>query len=316
MPSVRHEIAARLVKAHPGSSMISIDAARLLMRDFSRLFPMPDGVEATEVRIGGNLEGEWLSTAPEPLGNGPQGTGPLGTILYLHGGGYCLGSIDSHRSLAARLAAAAGCRALLVDYRLAPEHPFPAALDDARSAYDWLLRNGHQPRRLIVAGDSAGGGLTLAVLLSLKESGEPLPAGGLCFSPWTDLALTGSSATAGVIHDPMITREDAAMLAALYADGEDLENPLLSPLYADPSGLPRLLIQVGTRELLLDDALRFARSARDRGVDVTLETWPDLMHVWQIFAPMVPEAVEALADAGRWVRRTIAAQASPERVSA
>ena len=299
----------RLVKAQPGSSTISLDAARVLMRDLSRLFPMPDGVEATGVRIG-SMDGEWLSAGP-----GLSGIGTQGTILYLHGGGYCLGSIDSHRALAGRLGAAAGCRVLLPDYRLAPENPFPAALDDARSAYDWLLEKGHRPQRLIVAGDSAGGGLTLALLLSLKESAEPLPAGGLCFSPWTDLALTGSSATAGVIDDPMLTRKDAEALAALYADGEDLENPFISPLYGDPSGLPPLLIQVGTRELLLDDALRFARLAQDKAVEVTLETWPDLMHVWQIFAPMVPEAVEALADAGRWARETIASQTSPDRGS-
>lgn len=295
MPSVRHEMAARFVKAQPRWGTLSIEAARLLMKDFSRLFPVPEGVRIRPESARG-LEAEWLIPTEETVG----------TMLYLHGGGYCLGSIDSHRALCARIAVGSGCSVLLIDYRLAPEHPFPAALHDALAAYEWLLEEGTDPGRLLIGGDSAGGGLVLALLVALREKGIELPAGAACLSPWTDLAMTGITATDESIDDPMIRLSDAKQLATLYADGADLRDPLISPHYADPSGFPPLLLQVGTREILLDDSRRFARAARRAGVDVTLEEWADLMHVWQVFAPLVPEAVEAIDALGQWVRTALA----------
>ena len=296
MPSLRHEMAVRLVKAQPRLTPLPIEAARLLMHDFSHLFPMPDGVTTRAERVGA-LAAEWLLPDPEP-----PATQPLGTMLYLHGGGYCVGSIDSHRALASRIGLAACCRTLLIDYRLAPEHPFPAALDDACSAYDWLLDSGVSNERLLVAGDSAGGGLALALLLALNERRRPLPAGAVCLSPWTDLAMSGDSARNGEVDDPMVRLPEAQELAALYAQDHDPREPLISPLHGDLAGLPPLLLQVGTRELLLDDSRRFASAAREAAVDVTLEEWEGLMHVWQIFAPMVPESVEAIASLGSWSR--------------
>ena len=292
MPSIRHKMAVRLVNAsllRPAD--MKVEAARLLMDDFAHLFPMPDSVDVRSLRAAG-LEAEWIV---------PSAGAPKGAVLYLHGGGYCAGSIASHRALAARLALASRCRVLLIDYALAPERPFPAGLRDAERAFAWLLDEGVAPERLIVAGDSAGGGLTLALLVALERAGTPRPAGAVCLSPWADLTMSGTGARSGEIDDPMIRLEDAERLAALYAGGEPLDNPLVSPLFARLGGLPPLLLQVGTREILLDDARRVAEAARRAGVEVRLEEWPELMHVWQIFAPMVPESVEAIEAIGRWI---------------
>jgi acetyl esterase/lipase len=223
-------------------------------------------------------------------------------ILYLHGGGYMLGSIHTHRELVSRLSRAAGARGLLIDYRLAPEHPFPAAVDDALAAYRFLLSGGIEPRRIAIAGDSAGGGLTLATLLALRDAGDPLPAAGVGLSPWTDLEGLGASAQPGAVDDPLLTLAGLREMAGRYAPGA-LRNPLASPVHGSYRGLPPLLLQVGTREILLDDSTRVAERARAAGVDVTLEKWDGLIHVWQLFGSEIPEARQAVQAIGDFLRK-------------
>jgi acetyl esterase/lipase len=221
-----------------------------------------------------------------------------GVMLYLHGGAYALGSIDTHREIVARLARATKLRGLAIDYRLAPEHPFPAALEDATAAYGWLLDNGYTPSRVVIAGDSAGGGLALATLVALRDAGQPLPAGAVCISPWTDLALTGASIQGKAAVDPILDPESSERYARSYAGEHERTSPLVSPLYAELTGLPPLLIQVGTDEILLDDARRCAEKAREAGVDVTLEIWKEMFHVFQMvrFLPEAKEAVRHIAE--------------------
>jgi acetyl esterase/lipase len=195
-------------------------------------------------------------------------------------------------------------RALAINYRLAPEHPYPAALEDAATAYRWLLSQGNDPARIIIAGDSAGGGLTLATLVALREAGEPLPAGAVCISPWTDLACTGDCVHEKAPLDKILSPDGLTRSAKSYAGGHELRSPLISPLYADLRGLPPLLIQVGTDEILLDDAKRIAEKAQIAGVDITLEIWEEMFHVFQII-PFLPETKQALGQIGDFVSRIL-----------
>ncbi len=217
------------------------------------------------------------------------------TFLYLHGGAYVAGSPASHRGLLAQLARVSGCRIVAADYRLAPEHPYPAALDDALAVYRALLADGIAPEKIVIAGDSAGGGLTLATALALRDAGGPMPAALICLSPWTDLTLSGDSHRSRAGRERMLNPAAAGVDAKHYAGGRDLKDPLLSPLFGRLDGLPPLLIQVGDDEVLLDDSLRFADAARRAGVPVTLQVWPGLWHVWQLYAGWMPEADAALA---------------------
>src|SRR5438128_77266 len=214
-----------------------------------------------------------------------------------------LASPRSHRHRAAAIARAAGTRALLLDYRLAPEHPFPAALGDAVAAYQWLLAQGIAPGRVVVAGDSAGGGLTVATLLALRDRGLPRPAGGVCISPWVDLTNSAASYVTKAAVDPIVTREGIEGMTQAYVGAGDRKAPLVSPLYADLRNLPPLLVQVGGDEVLLDDALGLGERARAAGVDVTVEEWPSMIHVWHWFLPMLDEAERAIEVIGRFVRR-------------
>ncbi len=224
-------------------------------------------------------------------------------LLYLHGGGYVIGSIHTHKGLIAALSRAANCRALALDYRLAPEHRYPAAVEDATRAYRWLLAQGYAPGRIAIAGDSAGGGLTLATLVALRDAGDPLPGAAAPISPWTDLEGTGESMRTKVDKDPMVEPGGLMGMARIYLGDADPRQPTASPLHADLSGLPPLLIQVGDLETLLDDATRVAASAKAKGVEVTLEVWPDMVHVWHLFAPMVPEGREAIARIGEFLKQ-------------
>jgi acetyl esterase/lipase len=225
-------------------------------------------------------------------------------MLYLHGGGYAVGSLDSHRGVAARLSQACQMEVLLLDYRLAPEHPFPAALDDAVAAYCWLLQNGLLPQRLVIAGDSAGGGLTLATLLSLREWGSPLPAAAVCISPLTDIEGTGESFVSKATADPWLTPESISILRH-YVGTNNPRLPLLSPIYADLCGLPPLLIHVGSDEILLSDSTRLAEQAGATGVEVKLKVWPEMWHVFHCFAPYLPEARQAIEEVGAFVREKV-----------
>ncbi len=248
----------------------------------------------TEKVDAGGVKGEWIS-AP--------GAAPDRAILYFHGGGYVLGSIHSHRDMCERLSRAAQARVLALDYRLAPEHPFPAAVDDARAAYRWLLKQGLQPKRIALAGDSAGGGLTFAALLALKQHGDPMPACAAPLSPWVDLEGIGDSMTSKAGEDPMVHKEMIEQMAKTYVQTGDLRNPLAAPLYGDLRGLPPLLIQVGSRETLLDDAVRIADKAKQAGVEVELDVWNGQIHVWQIFASRLDEGEHAIQKIGAFVKR-------------
>ena len=262
---------------------------RVKIETMNRFARLPAGVRCTPVSANG-VPAEWVAP-PDP---------PAGALLYLHGGAYAMGSIHSHRDLVARLAVAAGLRALVIEYRLAPENPYPAALQDALAAYRWLLAQEIDPAQIVIAGDSAGGGLALATLLALRDGGDPLPAAAICLSPWTDLALKGASMQGKAAADVILNPAGLRRFAALYAGEHALDEPLISPNYADLHGLPPLLIQAGTDEILLDDARRLEQQARAAGVEVRLEVWEGLFHVFQTVG-FLPESKEALEQIGRFV---------------
>jgi acetyl esterase/lipase len=241
----------------------------------------------------------------ELLSSGGTSTGRA--ILYLHGGGYVIGSTATHRELARRLSVAADADVLVIDYRLAPENPFPAAVEDAVSAYRWLIGQGCEPADIAIAGDSAGGGLTVATLVSLRDQDIPLPACGVCISPWVDMEGLGESMNSRASLDPMVQREGLVGMADTYLDGADPRTPLAAPLYADLSNLPPLLIQVGTSETLYDDSTRLAERAGAAGVETSFESWEEMIHVWHLFAPMLDEGQRAIERIGEFVRAKTAA---------
>lgn len=271
---------------------LDIPARRAAFDARPELGSVPDGVNVVPVEANG-VPAETLI---------PRGASPEHTVLYLHGGGYCWGSLGSHRPLVSRLAQACGARAVSVDYRLAPEHRFPAALEDATSAYRWLLEAGCDPAKTVFVGDSAGGGLTLALLVASRDAGDPLPAGAVMISPWTDLSCSGESYQTRAAVDPICSRDMLEQLAALYLDDADARDPRASALYADLCGLPPLLFQVGTAEVLFDDSVRAAEKARSDGVDTSLQASEHMVHVWHLFAPMLREGRESIARAGEFIR--------------
>jgi|GraSoiStandDraft_16_1057320.scaffolds.fasta_scaffold120692_2 epsilon-lactone hydrolase len=226
-------------------------------------------------------------------------------VLFVHGGGYVTGSPSLYRHVTWRLAAAARAQLLAIDYRLAPEHPFPAALEDTVAAYRWLLGQGAEPRSVAIMGDSAGGGLALAMLLKSRDENLPLPAAAIALSPWVDLALTGASLKRNAAADPMLNAQDAPKLVEQYLAGADPRTPYASALYGDPTGLPPVLIQVGSDEILLDDAVRMAEKLRAAGRPVELEIFPRMPHVWHAFAPFLPEARRAIEHIGAFLRREL-----------
>jgi acetyl esterase/lipase len=222
-------------------------------------------------------------------------------ILFLHGGAFVVGSPRHYRHVTWRIASAARARVLALDYRLAPEHPFPAALEDAVTAYHWLLAEGADPQRVAVMGDSAGGGLVFSLLLRLRDEGSPLPAAAAALSPWTDLALTGASLMLNAASDPMISPDGPPLFVGDYLGGADPRAPYVSPLYGDPAGLPPTIIQVGSDEVLRDDAVRMAHRMRAAGCHVELEIWRRMPHVWHTFVPLIPEARRAIERIGTFL---------------
>ena len=228
-------------------------------------------------------------------------------ILYLHGGCYATGSVETHRDLITRLSIAASMRVLGLNYRLAPTHPFPAAVEDAAAAYRWLLNRGIAPTRIALVGDSAGAGLALATTIVMRDEGLPLPGAIACVSPWVDLAVTGDSMRTKAVEDPLVNHAMLLGWGKSYLGDHDPRTPLASPLYADLHGIPPTLIQVGSAEVLLDDATRLADRASAAGVDATLEVWPEMIHVWHSFAAILPEARDAIARIGTFVRGHLSA---------
>ncbi|PKB73281.1 MAG: alpha/beta hydrolase [SAR202 cluster bacterium Io17-Chloro-G7] len=279
----------------------TVDGSRLALEELMAQFPLDDDVVYEPINAGG-VAAEWISI------NGPrEKTGGEATIepviLYLHGGGYVIGSVRSYRGFLSRMSRAADARVLGLDYRLAPEFPFPAALDDSVAAYRWLLSQGVEPGNIVIGGDSAGGGLTVSTLVALRYLGEPMPAAGVCISPWVDLEGTGESMISKAEVDTIVQKEMLGFMTQLYMGDRDLRAPLAAPLYADLRGLPPLLIQVGTAETLLDDSTRLADRAKSSGVKVELSIWDDMIHVWPIFAPVLPEGQQAIERIGEFVRQ-------------
>lgn len=257
-------------------------------------YPLPADVFVEPVDADG-VRAEWTET---------PGADPGRVILFLHGGGYVSGSLKSHRHTVAQAGREARARTLALDYRLAPEHPFPAALEDALAGYRFLLARGIEPSRIALSGESAGGGLAIACALSLRAEGLPLPGCLWLASPWIDLTLSGASLDAKAGVDPLIQRDYLTELAAAYLNGHDPRDPLVSPLGADLAGLPPMLVQVGSAETLLDDSVRLAGAAGAAGVAVTLEIWPDMVHAWHLFFPQLAGGRRSLASVGRFVRAT------------
>jgi acetyl esterase/lipase len=225
------------------------------------------------------------------------------TLLYLHGGGYILGSIETHRSMVTTLCQYAGIRGLIVDYRLAPEHPFPAAIEDAEEAYDFLINEGVTPDNMLLAGDSAGGGLSLALMQKLREHNKAQPKATALLSPWTDMTASGLSHEERATRDPMIDVARMPEVVNWYCPNQDKKNPLVSPLFANLTGFPTLFVQVGTEEVLFDDSTRLVENAKKANVEVELQIWQDMPHVHQIAHFFVPEAKAALRDIAGFFKR-------------
>ena len=279
---------------------MSIEEYRALT-DRTARFPtrIPKGVEVNRIDVD-TIPAAWIS---------PSDADPDKVMLHFHGGGYVTGGIDSHLMMCIPMAQTLNRKVLLPDYRIAPEHPFPAALDDALKIYRWLLAQGYHPKNMIVSGDSAGGGLALATVLSMRDSHEPLPAALICISPWVDLLHTGESHATNAQADVVLTTDVLKEWALVYAGESNLKNPLVSPVYADYHGFPPLLIQVDSGEVLLDDAKMLANKARADGVDVTLKIWDGMWHVWHAVGTMLPEGREAFEEIGMFVRRLTAKHA-------
>jgi epsilon-lactone hydrolase len=254
--------------------------------------PQPPPGTLVEPADADGVPAEWVVAAGVNSGR---------VVVYFHGGAYQMGSPATLRHMIAVISAAAQARVLSVDYRLAPEHPFPAAVEDAVTAYRWLLASGVDPASVAFAGDSAGGGLALAALVAVRDCGHPLPRAAVGLSPWTDLALTGESLRTRAKADVMLQPSGMPETAALYLAGQDPRHPHASPLYARWDGLPPILLQVGDAEVLLDDSTRLAAKARAAGVDVTLEVWDEMPHVWHAWAGLLPEADQAIGRVGHWL---------------
>ncbi len=278
----------------PHGEIRSAEAIRAPLDQAPRI-PFSRGVRHQSVTTP-TFHGEWITPTAAHDGR---------VLLYLHGGGYVSGSPITHRTITARLAQEAAARVFALDYRLAPEHPFPAALEDAWAAYWWLISEEQvAPAQIVVAGDSAGGGLTVALLLALRAAGVPLPAGAVGLSPWLDLTLSGATLTANAPTD-YLNADVLRASAQMYGGGRDLGDPQLSPLYADLAGLPPLLIQAGGAEMLLDDSRRFAVRAREAGVEVQLAIYPHMVHVWHFTWRLEAQARQALAEIGAFVREQV-----------
>ncbi|HEY6395089.1 MAG TPA: alpha/beta hydrolase [Candidatus Binataceae bacterium] len=282
----------QMLRAGPQVDTPSVEQNRAVLEQMANFLPADPDITREPIKAG-SVPAEWVS-AP--------GADSSRSVLYLHGGGYVMGSINTHRALAGRISRAAQARVLIVDYRLAPEHPFPAAFDDSVAAYKWLLAKSFAPAKISIAGDSAGGGLTVATLVAIRDQKLPQPGAGVCLSPWIDLEGNGESMETKAAEDPVLQKPGLLAMAKHYLGGKDARTPLAAPLYADLAGLPPLLIQVGTAETLLDDSTRLAERAHQAGVRVTYEPYQKMIHVFQLFAPILDEGKQAIDKIGEFVR--------------
>jgi len=272
---------------------LSLDERRARMEDIGTRFPAPQSASINPVKIA-ERPAEWVCDPDTDDGR---------VMLYVHGGGYVQGSLASHRNLVFEIARSMKGKVLNLDYRLAPEHPFPAAVEDTVNAWAELLEIGIDPKKASFGGDSAGGGLVIAALVSARDKGLPMPSCACCISPWTDLVGSGRTMDTKALEDPMVNRAALKFFSDFYADKEDKSHPLISPLFANLAGLPPLLIQVGTAETLLDDSRRLATRARYAGVDVSYTEWEGMPHIWHIFAPLLEKSRKAIIELGEFVER-------------
>ena len=290
-PSQELNTVLEMIRKRSAETRKTTDDDRLSYERIMSTLPMDDDIETKRVGANG-VPAEWIS-APE--------SDDSRVVLYLHGGGYLFGSVRTHRVMLAHMARAAKARVLALDYRLAPEIPFPAPVEDSVAAYRWLLAQGIEPQKIAIGGDSAGGWLVIAALVALRHVGEPMPAAGVCISAWADMEATGQSYTTNAEADPSVSKERILKIADVYLDGKDPKAPLASPIHADLTGLPPLLLQVGGIEVLLDDSTMLKAKAKEAGVPVEMEVWDDMPHVWHHYAPILPEARKAIGRIGEFV---------------
>ncbi|MDJ0904488.1 MAG: alpha/beta hydrolase [Woeseiaceae bacterium] len=282
---------AKMMRAVTGAWFRSVNAERADVQRMRTVWHAlantlwtASGVDVRRTEFAG-MRSEWLT---------PQAPARGKAMLYLHGGAYVFGNCTTHRQLVSYVARSCGVRALVIEYRLAPENPFPAAIDDSLAAYRALRDDGYGPGDIVLAGDSAGGGLVMALLLSLRDAGEEMPAGAVLLSPWLDLTASGESMTTRAKRDPWFKPPDMPIIASYYCAEDEYRNPLVSPVFANVEGLPPIYIQVGDDEILLSDSTRIAGNIEAAGGDVTLEVWPDMFHVFQVFVHQMPESRAAI----------------------
>jgi acetyl esterase/lipase len=293
---------AKIIRSVTGAYFSKVDANKANVHEMRRrwhswanLLWTAQGVNLEKVEMRG-LTAEWLTPADAADGK---------LLLYLHGGAYIMGNCATHRQLVSYIARAAGVRTLLPEYRLAPEYPFPAAVDDIVGLYRGLLADGHEAQNIVIVGDSAGGGLTMATLLSLRDARDPLPAGACLLSPWLDLTTSGESIISAATKDPWFKPKDMPIVASYYCRDDQLRSALVSPVFADLDDLPPIYIQVGSDEILLSDSTRAAEKIAAGGGEVDIEIWPGMWHVFQIFVHQVPESRKAVKKIGAFVRRVL-----------
>ena len=298
----RTSVPARIVRAITSlyfdlqdASKANVQLSRARLNFLGKFVPVASGVDVASTVIAG-LDAEWLVPRDAPEDS---------ALLYLHGGAYVLGSCDSHRHLVSHIARAAKTRALVPEYSLAPEHPFPEAIEDAVEVYRALLDTGFEPGRLLIAGDSAGGGLAVATLLTLRDEGLPMPRAAFLLSPWLDLSGSGETMRSRSDRDPWFRADDIHHIAKFYCDADERTDPRVSPVYADMHGMPPMHIQVGDDEILLSDATRLADKLRAAGIEVTVDIWREMWHVFQAFLLVVPEAREAVRRMGEAMRESL-----------
>ena len=294
MPSLQAKFVKLILKMNPYSwAKGSLEEQRMRSDKTAGRFRVLKNIECHPLDLKG-LAAEWI-ISPDSLER---------AVLYLHGGAYALGSIKAHREILSRLASATRAKVLAIDYRLAPEHPFPASLKDALFAYHWLLQEGWEPSQIVIAGDSAGGGLTLSTIAALSAAGDPLPACAVCLSPWLDLTLSSQSYLTNAKADPLLSKDSLLTYANYYVGEYEKDYPLISPLFADLKDFCPVLVHVGTDENFLAEAIQFTNKAQTAGANVTLRTWQGLFHVFQM-VPFLPETKESLEEIAEFIAKFV-----------